>query len=132
MNIFESVFNLFKTKKDSKTWLDDLKIMSKLSNEVNTKNKELNEKVFSMYKENSDELFISLKDFLEFFESPSGNINEVLKKFKHTSEIDLSQSSYIEVYPIMEDNHITLCSDVKNCKQHKNYSGNKIKIVMVK
>jgi hypothetical protein len=117
---------------DSKKLIQTMKKMSILSEEIMKKKGELDDIRFSMLVEKKEEMFISLADFLDLIGTENINIDSVIKKCKHLSELDPESSSVAEVFSIVENDHIILCPDTKNCEAHKNCKGDSIKIVMVK
>jgi hypothetical protein len=60
------------------------------------------------------------------------SMDKILKATRHKTEITGGDYSIVEVYPIVENEHIVLCPDKDNCDQHRGYEGSKIKIVSIK
>ena len=121
-----------KQSKSSKKVVENIKEISVLSDEINVKKQHINELEFSSLLDRKDEIYISLSDFLEFFNKDDIDIGILLSKYKHISEILNVKSSTIDVYTIVEDDHVVLCPDVCSCQKHKKYKGDKIKITTVK
>ena len=123
------------SKKDnrSKIFLDRMKTMSNLSTDINTKKQQLNDVTTHVALENKNDLFISLAEFLQIMEQQDFDMSYLLSKFKHVTEISSQNYSTIDVYPIVEDNHIVLCPDISNCDIHNGkYKGDALKIVSVR
>jgi hypothetical protein len=130
--MFDFLNNIFskRDKIDSKSWIESVKRVSSLSHDINQKINELTEVETELFMKNKKDLFISVPDFLELLQRDEKvTVKDIFKLCKHVSEISSDKSSVIEVYTIVEDDHIVLCSDLKNCEKHKNYKGEKIKIV---
>jgi hypothetical protein len=131
----ESAFNLIKSKvipSDSMKWICNVKSLSKLSDDINKKQTLLNDAAYEIIKTNKEDLYISLSDFFELLNDDKLTMDKILHLTKHKTEINSSNSSVIEVYPIVENDHIVLCPDKDNCDLHKHYEGNKIKIVSIR
>jgi hypothetical protein len=118
-------------KERRKRFFDKTKQLSILSDELAKKKKQLYNIEYESLLKKQDEVFISLKDFLELMEVSDLSIGDILKRCRHISEFD-SESSIVEIYCIPEDNHLVLCEDTKSCEKHKNYSGNKLRISSVR
>lgn len=132
----DRAFNLFKAKPKPKSsnmkWLENVKSLSKLSDDINKKQNVLNDIAYKVMSENKKDLYIPLTAFFNLMEDEKLTMDRILGETKHRVEISGSGFSVVEVYPIVENEHITLCSDVSTCEQHKHYKGNKIKIVSIK
>ena len=116
----------------SKKVMTDVMAMSKLSEEVNEKKEELRGLNYKNLLEKKDEMYISVKDFVEFFDTTEIGLDTFFSKFKHVTEINKIKSTTIDVYTIVEDEHVVLCPDVKACEKHKGYKGDKIKITTIR
>jgi len=127
--LFEKLF-VSQNKKASKTF-DDAKKMTIIQNEIAERRKELDDIEYGMLLEKKDEVFISLKDFLDLIELEDLSMDIILKKCKHISEID-TKTSIVEMYSIVENNHIVLCPDAKKCETHKSSLMNKIRIATIR
>ncbi len=133
----KSVFpNIFKkigaTKKNVKEYYKKLKVLSIMSDDLNKRKEEIDNLEYQLLHEKKDEMFISFADFLDLLVVKNLKIQDILDKCKHVTELDPSKSSVIEVYMIVEKGHIVLCPDIKECEAHKNYKGDKVKIVSVR
>lgn len=117
---------------DSVAWLNSLKKVTVIQKDIRALTKELEQTSADLIREQSADVFISIKDFMDIMNSDTISINNILAKSKHISELNSQTYSTIEVYPIVEDDHIVLCPDTKTCDKHKDYCGDKIKIVMVR
>jgi hypothetical protein len=132
----ENAFKLFKPK--SKTpnsnmkWLENVKSLSRLSEDINKKQDLLNDSAYKIMMENKKDLYIPLTKFFELMNDEKLTMDKILGETKHRIEISGSEFSVVEVYPIVENEHIVLCSDKDFCEQHKHYQGNKIKIVSIR
>jgi len=104
-----------------------IKEMSFLSNDINKKKKKIDETEYNYILKNKEEYFITLSDFLNLIEKENISINDIIKLCKHISDIDTKNFSYIDVYPIIEENKIILALD----KQIE-YEGDKIRVVTTK
>ncbi|HRZ18481.1 MAG TPA: hypothetical protein P5136_00250 [Methanofastidiosum sp.] len=109
------------------TVLNNIKDMAKLSDETNKKNHELNELQYKMLLEKKDEVFISLSDFLMLIDKNNIKLSDILQSCKHFSEIDSSKFSYIDVYPIIEDDKIILSTS-----EQPTYKGDKIRLITMR
>ena len=109
--------------------------ISKLSNEIEQKKKQIDDIDYEMFNEQKDDVYISLTDFLELIDAPMISIEKVLSKFKHVCELnglykDITKKvSVVEMYSVVEDSHIVLCSDPANCEEHKHFAGTKLRII---
>lgn len=133
-NAFNLTFNSTKSKPKlaNAKWLDNVKSLSLLSDDMNKKQKLIDDAAYNLIKQNKEDLYISLSDFFELINDEKLTMDKILKLTKHKTEITNFDFSAVEVYPIVENDHIVLCPDKENCEQHKNYEGNKIKIVSVR
>ena len=134
-DFINSAFNIIKSKvipSDNMKWIENVKSLSRLSDEINKKQTLLNDAAYEIIKTNKEDLYISLSDFFELMNDTKLTMDKILHTTKHKTEINANNSSVIEVYPILENDHIVLCPDKENCEQHKSYEGNKIKIVSVR
>jgi hypothetical protein len=127
------LFNSKTKSRDNKEWISNVKKVSKLSHDIAEKVSELSDIENELFLKNKNELYISVIDFLDLM-SKDGKvtIKDIFQICKHASEISTTKTSIIEVYPIVEQDHIVLCPDIKECEVHKNYKGEKIKIVSVR
>ena len=112
--------------------LNYIKQISELSDEIGIKQQELKNVEHESLLEKKDEMFISLSDFVELLDTKNFDLDVIVSKCKHISEIDKMKSSTIEVYSIVEDDHVILCPDVSSCDKHKDYKGDKIKITTIR
>ena len=119
------------TKKAANKIFDSIKQISTLSDEINKKQKILENKEYELILDKKDEMFISLNDFLEFTENSDVSLSDIILRFKHVSEL-AEGASIVEMFSIVEDDHIVLCRDVETCEKHKGYAGNKIRIATVR
>lgn len=110
----------------------DIKELSILSNEAGKAKSSLDNKELEILMRQKDELFMSLSDFLEFFDNSNLKLNDVLCKFKNITELKAT-ASVVEMYAITDDSgHIVLCPNTQLCEKHQNYAGQKIRIVTVR
>lgn len=128
--IFSKIFKL-KTKAADGI-LNTIKDVSTFTHIISTKKKELSSQEYALLLEQKEEVFLSLSDFLELVDAPDLKIEDILCRCKHASEISTKNTSVVNVYTIVEDDHIVLCKDVKSCKKHSSYQGDSIKIITVK
>jgi hypothetical protein len=135
-DFINNAFSFIKSKvipvNDNNKWIDNVKNLSKLSDEINKEQELLNDAAYEIIKTNKEDLYISLSDFFNLMNDEKLTMDKILHTTKHKTEINANNSSVIEVYPIVENDHIVLCPDKDNCEQHKHYSGNKIKIVSIR
>lgn len=122
VNIVESSKELVKYIKDT----------SKLSEEINLKKQEMDHVNYNYYLENKEDMYISLSDFMNLVETPNLSTDILISKCRHVSELGGMKSSTIDVFTIIEDDHVILCPDVNNCEKHKGYVGSKIRITTVR
>jgi len=85
-------------------------------------------KKYKMYMQNSDKIYITLQDFMNFIEDDSITTEDILNSCRTLAEIQSGKIDYIDVWAISEDNHIILCADKTKCKQHKDSTMSKIRI----
>jgi len=124
---------LFRRKgRVAKKFLDDVKMMNSLSNEIKTKQERLDTLEYHTLLEKKEEFYLSLSNFLELMEISNLGMQEILKRCKHVSELDGKSCSVIEIHAVLEDNHIVLCPDVKECDKHKGMDSEKMKIAMIR
>lgn len=116
----------------SKNLVEYIKDTSELSKEINQKKQEMHHMEYKNFLENKDEMFIPLSNFMELIETPNISMDTIVSKCKHISEINKMRSSTIDVFSIIEDDHVVLCPDVNNCKKHKGHMGDKIKITTIR
>lgn len=125
----------FQNLKDSKIF-KRLKDMSSISNKVNLKLNKLNNVEFKDMLDRKKYFYISLKDLIKVIDKSKNtelNIEDFKKFFKHGSEINPNNCSYIDVHAIPDDNgHIVLCPNKDSCEEHKEYVGDKIRITTIK
>lgn len=119
-------------KIDSAAWLNSLQKVALLQSDIKRLNLELDEAASNLVKEQSESLYISLKDLITIVSKPKFNMSDVISSSKHIAEMSSQAYSTIEVYPIVEDEHIVLCPDTKSCEKHRDYCGDKIKIVTIR
>jgi len=127
---------LFKRKtKNAKEWIDSLKQILSMKNELKFLNEELDKSQLNILKDQSDDVYISLSNLVKYISDNTSNtinITDLMKECKHISELNNQAFSVIEVYPIIENEHVVLCPDKDACEVHKNYQSEKIKISMVR
>jgi len=127
-----TIFNLFKNKKENKADLYTLiQKLSILSDEIEKKQRELNDNEFTVLMKQQNDYYVSFKDFIELMHIEDLSISDILSKCVHISDLN-NTASIVEVYAIVEDNHIVLCRDIESCEKHKNYSGKKLRIASVR
>jgi hypothetical protein len=130
-----SVLDMFFRKKssfDKKTWYKAIKNIAKLSHAINDNTALLNENIYTVLQQNKKDMFISVEDLINILTAEDLNMDFIFDKCKHVSELICSNYSIVEVYPIVEDDHIVLCPEVKDCPKHNGYKGDKIKIVSIR
>jgi hypothetical protein len=134
INIFDIFFSTNKKKsKQFSKWFSGISNIVRLSNNIEELSTKLDDEIINTYSESSKDLYISLEDFFTIFNSDVDmSMSDIIKMFKHLSEISGAFSSFMEVTPIIEDEHIILCPSKDTCDKHKNTLGKKIKIVMVR
>lgn len=130
------MFELFKNKQTEKQkpdwWIEKLKNISILSNSLKKTKKELKNVSFELLNNKKDEMFISFSDFISIINNYDFNIEDFFSSFLHKDEIcKQTKTSFIEVYPIVEDGHVILCPDITSCEKHNNIEVDKIKIVSI-
>jgi hypothetical protein len=81
--------------------------------------------------EEKEDVYISLKDFVQLMDSDKISMEDILKCCKHASEITKT-ASVVEVTSIVEDGHIVLCRDPSACEKHQDVEGQKLRIVTVR
>ena len=118
-----------KIKTKSKEFINKMKEISKLSNDINNKKEKLYDAEYELLQEQEEELYIPLKDFMELIKKENIKIDDIMSVCKHVTEIDSSKFSFIDVYAIEESDHITLCSDKESCNKHIGFNGDPIRIV---
>lgn len=116
----------------SKKLMGNVKKISKLSEEVNIREDELTYLDYSNLAENKKDMVISLSDCLELLNTTNLSMDTIVSKCRHITELNDTKCSTIEVYSIVEDEHVVLCPDVKTCEKHKGYKGDKIKITTIR
>jgi len=131
--MFLFIKKLFKKNNNqAKDIIEKISKISILTDEISNKNKELLSIQSDIYLKNKKDLYISLNDIIEIINSNSTDLNDIIKKCKHISEINSVVSSYIDVHAIVENNHVVLCPDISTCSIHNKYSGSKLRIASVK
>jgi hypothetical protein len=101
------LFNKLKARGKSKSKLTSyIKDAAELSQDINKKSKKLDEIEYETILEQKNETFISLADFLEIMDKKDISIKDILKVCKHISELDKSKFSFIDVYPLVEEDKI--------------------------
>lgn len=110
---------------------ENAKKLSDLQNDIAAKKKELASMEYDMLLEQKNEVFISLKDFLELMELDDLSMDVILKRCKHISELD-KKSSITELHSVVEDNHVVLCPNPKECERHKDKSMTKIRVATIR
>lgn len=130
--IFKKLIKLKEVKEDK--LFEDVQHLSTLSDEISKKNKSMEAMEFSLLTRQKDVTYISLADFLEMIDDPELSMAKVISKCKHVGQLlrdgRLSKDvSVVEMYSIVEEDHIVLCNDVTTCEKHKDYSGDKIRIL---
>jgi len=116
-------------KTKSKEFINRMKEVSKLSNDINNKKEELYDTEYELLQEQEEEIYIPLKDFMELIKKENIKIDDIMSVCKHVTEIDPSKFSFIDVHAIEEFDHITLCSDKESCNRHLGFNGDPIRIV---
>lgn len=122
-------FGKEKPKTKSKKFVEYMKKVSTLSNDINNKKEDLYDIEYKLLQEQEDEIYIPLKDFLGLLKKENIKINDIMSVCKHVTEIDSSKFSFIDVHAIEEFDHITLCTDKDSCNRHMGFNGDKIRIV---
>lgn len=119
------LFKNFKNKEQDQTKLiSHIKDIAHLSHDINTKSKVLHELEYCALLEHKNEVFLSLADFLDLMDKKDISIKDILTVCKHISKIDKSKFSFIDVYPLVEEDRIILST-----KKDSSYAGDKIRIV---
>ena len=126
---FEKLFISQEKRKDK--FFGQMKRVSELSSEIGSKKKLLKREEYDMILDKKDETYLSFTDFLELMDKKDLSIEDIVKKCHHISELD-KKASVVELYSIVEDNHIVLCTDIHTCEKHKEYTGSKIRIVTMR
>ena len=122
------LFNKLKARGKSQSKLTSyIKDAAELSQDINKKSKKLDEIEYETILEQKNETFISLADFLEIMDKKDISIKDILKVCKHISELDKSKFSFIDVYPLVEEDKIVL-----SINKDPSYTGDKIRIVTAK
>lgn len=122
-----------KNKEKSKNWIKKIKELSILSNEANKLNKKISNLEFDILDTQKDFLYIKIGDLINILSSDEElSVKNILNKSKHIKELTNENTSIIEVFPVIENDHIVLCPDVENCSVHKDFKGNKIKIISIR
>lgn len=129
MPLIEKLFGA--KKPNNERTFSALKKISKLSDEINKKTKEMAGQEYSLIIEKKDDYYLSLADFLDLMNKKDLSIKDIGDRCTHITELK-NKVAVVEVYAISEGNHIVLCSDTKKCEKHKDYVGDKIKIVSIK
>lgn len=127
----EKIFSS-KKKSNNKGFVKKIAKLSILTEEINTRQEKLNELEYEIINERSSEYFLSLKDFLELMNCPNLVIRDIIQRCQHISELDPTLYSSIDVYAVVENDHIVLCPDIKECEIHKEFKGDPIHIVSVR
>ena len=130
-----NLFNLFDSfKKPANTSiLTGLKEISKLTHSINSQKKKLELLEEKYILEKKEEYYISLEEFLSILDLEKvPSLSELMKKFKHASELGHLKYSTVSVYPIIEDDHIILCTNPKECEKHKDFKGDPILITTIR
>lgn len=102
-----------------------------LANAIEDKKKALSEAEYKLLSENKDDVFISLRNFLEIIESSHISMEEVLKKCQHRHELS-GESVALAVDAFVENNHLIFCIDKLNCLQHKDVVSSKVNLVTLR
>lgn len=125
---------MFPGRKNKKTkeFIQTISNMSKLEHEIHQKQEELESIEYNLLMKDKESVFISLSDFISLLDIQNLSLADILKKCKHISELQPKNFSIVEVYSIVEDNHIVLCPDITECTKHNSYKGNKIRIVTIR
>lgn len=123
-------FRKLLSKKESRVteFINTIKRISILTNDISKQKSKLADLEYELIIQNKNEVFISLGDFLEIMNKNDISIQDIITRCRHLSELNTAASSFINVYSIVEDDHLVLCPDVETCDRHKDYSGEKIKI----
>jgi len=125
-NIFSK---FFKTENIDKTNVPELiSHLSKLSHRKNKTEIEIKNKEYEYLQNKHNEYFISFYDFMRLIENNGlKDMTNIIDNFRHISELDLSKFSYVDVYPIVEEDKLIL-----SLNPDPTYKGNKIRITSVK
>jgi len=110
---------------------ESTKKLSNLQNDIAAKKKELDSMEYGILLEQKDEVFISLNDFLDLMEIDALSMDVLLKRCKHISELD-KKSAVTELYSVVEDDHVVLCPNPKECERHKDTVMTKIRIATIR
>jgi len=122
------IFKKFKNSGKSQVkFSSQIKEIAGLSHNINKKNKALNELEYEILLERKDEVFLSLSDFLGLMDKKDISIKDILTVCKHISDIDKSKFSFIDVYPLVEENKIILSTE-----KDSSYIGNRIRIITMR
>ena len=120
------------SEKVSKELFDTIHDITCLSNDIIQKKKDLYSKEYELLLKNKEDVFISLKDFLDLMDIDNLTIKDILVKCKHSSNIHTQATSSVVLHSIVEDDHIVLCRDIKNCDKHKDCVADKIRITSIR
>ena len=105
--------------------------ISNLSDEINKKQTELSDQEYSLVLENKNDYYLSLADFLKLVDKKDLSLRDISKYCIHITELK-NKVSVVEVHAIAENGHIVLCADTKKCAKHKEYAGNKLRLVSIR
>ena len=102
-----------------------------LSQSIEEEKRNLLEAEYKIVSENKNDVFISLKDFMDIIDSNDVSMENILQKCKHRKELS-GEVSYFPVDAYVEDNHLVFCMDKENCERHKNSVSNKINLITLR
>ena len=129
MKFFNPIMKFFKREIIDKTNIPVF--ISELSNLSHKKNKtdlEIKNKEYEYMLGKKNEYFISFYDFMKLLENDGlRDVSNLIDNFRHISELDLSKFSYVDVYPIVEEDKLILALN-----PDPTYKGNKIRITSVR
>lgn len=119
-------------KRNAKKYLSTLTDIIKLRATLHTTQDELNRKTLDFMKDSAKDTYISIFDLCFLIESGQTDLESVLQHTKHVSEFAKANKSVIDVFAVVENDHVTLCANPKECDQHKNCAAEKLQIVTVR
>ena len=128
MNFLNKFFNKDSGKKSKIDLITTIKDLAGLSHDKAVIEEKTIKYEYTSMMERSNEYFISLESFLKIMKNDIDLNNQTItKNFKHISDLDLSKFSYIEVYPILQDDKLIL-----SLSNDPSYKGEKIRITSVR
>ena len=125
--------NLFfkEQKTDSSRIIEPVKRIHKLVDEINTRNKKIEDEQHRILIEQKDELFLSISDFFALMDKDDISMEDIMQRSTHITELK-NKVSVMETYSFLEDDHLILCPNKKDCAKHKELPGSKIRITSIK